>query len=70
MVKTSVARMSQEHPIFTRISDRASHWGNDTGLKSVIPTVLLLGIVGYPFTTPGIVAGQGLIPPGKELYIR
>jgi alpha-glucosidase (family GH31 glycosyl hydrolase) len=41
----------------------------------VIPAVLTLGILGYPFVIPDVVGGSGVhgntsSPPDRELYIR
>jgi len=42
----------QESPVFVRIMDRDSHRRHQGGLRSVIPTVLLFGILGYPVSEP------------------
>jgi len=55
-VRTSVA--SQHLPIFTRLMDKDSHWGPNNGLRSLIPSVLLYGIVGYPFVLPDMIGGN------------
>ncbi|KAF4074471.1 hypothetical protein AMELA_G00239670 [Ameiurus melas] len=69
---------SQNISCFFRITDRDSVWGYDLGLKSIIPTVLTVSILGYQFVLPDMIGGnaypnrtegtQGL--PDRELYIR
>lgn len=69
---------SQNISCFFRIIDRDSVWGYDLGLKSIIPTVLTVSILGYQFVLPDMIGGnaypnrtdgnQGL--PDRELYIR
>jgi alpha-glucosidase (family GH31 glycosyl hydrolase) len=39
--------------------DKDSVWGYDNGLRSVIPTALLFGLVGYPFVLPDMIGGNG-----------
>lgn len=61
----------QEHPIFVRMLDKLSHWNIDAGLKSMIPTVLQIGLLGYPFVLPDMIGGNAYGDwPTKELYIR
>ncbi|XP_076854127.1 myogenesis-regulating glycosidase [Brachyhypopomus gauderio] len=69
---------SQNISCFFRISDRNSLWGYDLGLRSIIPTVLTVSILGYQFVLPDMIGGNaypnctegedGL--PDRELYIR
>ncbi|TRY95872.1 hypothetical protein DNTS_021400, partial [Danionella cerebrum] len=65
---------SQNISSFFRIADRDSHWGYSAGLKSIIPTVLTIGILGYQFVLSDIVGGKGNLNitglSGRELYIR
>lgn len=79
LVEARVGYHTQQLPIFIRILDRSSRWGYDNGLKSVIPAVLTLGILGYPYVIPDMVGGNGYSintsvsyqqKPDKELYIR
>lgn len=79
LVEARVGYRTQDLPIFIRILDRSSIWGHFNGLKSVIPAVLTLGILGYPFVLPDMVGGNGMDfstgvsfaqKPDKELYIR
>jgi len=38
----------KDQPIFTRMLDKDSRWGYNNGLRSLIPTLLHFGILGYP----------------------
>ncbi|XP_051551989.1 myogenesis-regulating glycosidase [Myxocyprinus asiaticus] len=69
---------SQNISCFFRIIDRDSLWGYDLGLKSIIPAVLTISILGYQFILPDIVGGNAYANhtegvsglPDRELYIR
>lgn len=63
------------------MGDKESRWGFDNGLKSLIPTVLTMGILGYPYVLPDMIGGNGYVYeaenpfkatelPDRELYIR
>ena len=65
------------------MGDKESRWGYDNGLKTLIPTVLTLGILGYPYVLPDMIGGNGYdygnddenpftqtVLPDRELYIR
>ncbi|CAL1535496.1 unnamed protein product [Lymnaea stagnalis] len=70
---------AQKLPIFVRLFDRMSSWDRQGGLVTVIPSVLTLGIIGYPFVLPDMIGGnayadmiafEGGAYPRRELYIR
>ncbi|XP_063051208.1 myogenesis-regulating glycosidase isoform X2 [Engraulis encrasicolus] len=78
-----VGYQSQNISCFFRLIDRDSVWGHDLGLKSIIPAVLTISILGYQFILPDMIGGNaypnrtlvggssaegGL--PDRELYIR
>ncbi|XP_061585430.1 myogenesis-regulating glycosidase-like [Cololabis saira] len=74
-----VGYQSQNISCFYRIIDRDSVWGYELGLKSIIPAVLTVSILGYQFVLPDMIGGNvysnrttgvkdGL--PDRELYIR
>ncbi|XP_075955489.1 myogenesis-regulating glycosidase-like [Anarhichas minor] len=77
-----VGYQSQDISCFFRIIDRDSVWGYELGLKSIIPTVLTISILGYQFVLPDMIGGNaypnrtavGLdgknVLPDRELYIR
>ena len=62
------------------IGARSSTWGYELGLQSIIPSVLTLGLLGYPFIMVGPVGGvpandfnshlNQFAHPDEELYIR
>lgn len=71
----SVGFQSQHISAFVRLAPRTSSWDAFRGLKSIIPAVLTLGLLGYPLVNPGSVGGDVFLSanatmPDKELYIR
>ena len=68
IVEVRVADHSQDLPVFVRFLDRDASWDTAMGLTSVIPAVLTIGILGYPFILPDMIGGNGL--PDKDLFIR
>lgn len=68
-------------PVFVSLPPFSSSW---KAIKTVIPTVLSYGMIGYPFIMPGAVGGDVALPmsddnpdndyevnlPDKELYVR
>jgi len=70
---------SQHQSNFVRVMDLDSNWGYGDGLQSVIPRVLLFSTLGYRYTLPDMVGGNGYGrngdlsyrgKPSFELYIR
>jgi hypothetical protein len=49
MIEVRCGYKSQKYPIFVRMADKESRWGYDNGLRTIIPTTLTFGILGYPF---------------------
>lgn len=49
-----------------------SDWSWDNGLPTLVTTMLLLNMVGYPFLLPDMIGGNGYgnNPPNKELFLR
>lgn len=78
MVEMRSAYQSQKYSIFYRLMDKDSHWGYDNGLATVIPGVLLFGLLGYPYVLPDMIGGNAYdganitktIFPERELFIR
>lgn len=78
MIEVRCGYKSQKHPIFVRMADKESRWGYDNGLRTIIPTTLTFGILGYPFILPDMIGGNGygevlqkdVVLPNRELYIR
>lgn len=78
-VEVRVGCKSQHLPITVRLMDKMSSWGRDGGLQSIIPSVLSLGVIGYPFILPDMIGGNAYEDyeitikgdiPDRELYIR
>ncbi|XP_071794923.1 myogenesis-regulating glycosidase-like isoform X2 [Asterias amurensis] len=69
---------SQDIPVIVFTIPKAPIWGYENGLKTLIPTALTLGILGYPFIMPDLaVTGQHYNSactesclPDKEFLIR
>ncbi|KAL3860164.1 hypothetical protein ACJMK2_010322 [Sinanodonta woodiana] len=75
---------SQSLPGIIQITANQSSWNSNGGLQSVIPTVLTLGLIGYPFIIPNVIGGNGYnlktgtnsnsevsrMNPDEKLYIR
>ena len=74
-IEVRVGYKSQHLPIMVRMMDKDSVWDNRRGLKSLIPTTLLFGLLGYPFVLPDMIGGNGhagqvKVEPDKELFLR
>jgi len=54
--------------------DKDTAWSHDNGLRSIIPTALVSGILGYPFVLPDMIGGNGYgrerAAPDRELFTR
>lgn len=62
---------NQTAPIFFRQWDKTTGWGHANGLRSVIPGLLSLGLIGYPFVLPDMIGGNAYgEAPDAELMIR
>ncbi|XP_022328253.2 myogenesis-regulating glycosidase-like [Crassostrea virginica] len=74
LLQTTCAYKSQKHSMYVHLGRKEAKWGADNGLQSVIPAVLTLGILGYPFVIPDVVGGSCMngnaSSPNRELYIR
>ncbi|ODN06546.1 hypothetical protein Ocin01_00145 [Orchesella cincta] len=72
LIETRVARLNQKEPTFIRMLDKESRWGYNNGVRSMIPTLLHFGIVGYPYVLPDMIGGNayGDEIPSKEMYVR
>ena len=58
--------------VLTRMGDRFSEWGSGNGLRSIIPTLLTSGVMGYPFCLPDMIGGNAYFGrrPDRELLVR
>ena len=71
MQEIRVAYRNQNLPIWFRLQDKDSNWGYFNGIRTVIPHVLTLGLLGYPFVLPDMIGGNAYSgKPDRELYIR
>ena len=63
---------NQQHGILVRMMDKESRWGYDNGLKTMIPSLLFQGILGYPYVLPDMIGGNnyGSVSASPELFIR
>ena len=61
-----VGHRTQTLPVFVRMTTKDSTWN---ALKTLIPTVLTYGIMGYPYVLPSVIGGDN-VNVSKELYIR
>ena len=65
------AWFNHRSPIFMRQWDKATSWGADNGLHSVLTGMLALGTTGYPFILPDMVGGNAYENQADaELMIR
>lgn len=70
MVEVRTAQNTQDLPIFVRIRDRNSRWGQEYGLGTLIPTILNLNLIGYGFILPDMIGGASEERPSEELFVR
>ncbi|KAK7870752.1 hypothetical protein R5R35_009900 [Gryllus longicercus] len=71
MVEVRVGHHTQTLPIFVRMQDKDSRWDIANGLPTLITTLLVMNMVGYPLVLPDMVGGNGYNEaPNKELFIR
>ena len=62
---------NQTTPIFFRQWDKATRWGLDNGLHSVLTSALAMSMTGYPFILPDMIGGNAYVEqPDAELMIR
>ena len=64
--------MTQDIALLCRMGDRFSTWDAGNGLRSIIPTLLTSGLLGYPFCLPDMIGGNGYFgkTPDTELMVR
>lgn len=72
MVEVRAARKTQSQGLFLRMIDRNSSWEGDVGMNTLIPTLLLFNLLGYPFVLPDMIGGNGYgnQTVTDELFIR
>nr|AQS60667.1 alpha-glucosidase family 31 [Sogatella furcifera] len=72
MTEMRVSFRTQRHPIYVRMLDKDSKWSFDNGLRTVLSTMFVQNLNGYPFVLPDMVGGNayGQDKIDKELFIR
>lgn len=69
-LEVRVGLHTQHVPVFVRMLDKDSVVGYDNGLRSLIPTALTFGLLGYPFILPDMIGGNayrnGSTVPGTD----
>lgn len=72
MVEVRSSRGTQKYPIFVRMINRDTNWDQRLGLSTLIPTLLQMNIIGYPFVLPDMIGGNGYDDASltKEMFIR
>jgi alpha-glucosidase (family GH31 glycosyl hydrolase) len=63
---------AQKAPLLFRLADKESHWGDENGLRAIMPQMLHVGLAGYPFVFADMIGGNnyGERKADKELLIR
>nr|XP_018913028.1 PREDICTED: uncharacterized family 31 glucosidase KIAA1161-like [Bemisia tabaci] len=72
-IEVRTGRGTQHLPVFVRMVDRDSKWGDEPlGIHTVITTTLQMNLNGYPFVLPDMVGGNAYRDEkiSKELFIR
>ncbi|KAJ8963796.1 hypothetical protein NQ314_005377, partial [Rhamnusium bicolor] len=71
LVEVRSAWRTQDLPMFVRMLDKDSNWGNSNGLYTLITTLLQMNMNGYTMVLPDMIGGNGYgDPPSAELIIR
>lgn len=72
MIEVRSARNTQHHSIFVRMIDRETRWNGLLSMQTIIPTLLNMNILGYPFVLPDMIGGNGYGQDvlTEEMFIR
>lgn len=72
MIEVRVGRRTQKYGLFVRMFDRNTRWTGTGGLTTLIPELLHMNIIGYPFVLPDMIGGNGYDGDTltEELFIR
>ncbi|KAJ8922547.1 hypothetical protein NQ315_007577 [Exocentrus adspersus] len=71
LIEVRSAWRTQEIPVFVRMIDKDSVWGEDDGLYTLITTLLQLNMNGYTMVLPDMIGGNAYkAQPSAELIIR
>jgi len=72
LVTMRVACGTQSLGRLVRLADKASEWGVDNGLQSMVAAAISVSLLGYPFIVTDAIGGSssdGRLP-SPELYVR
>ncbi|XP_046579700.1 myogenesis-regulating glycosidase-like [Haliotis rubra] len=70
-IEVRTGARTQNLPVMVRMLDKLSTWTLDDGLRSIVTTGLVFGIIGYPYVLPDLIGGNSYhntLDP--ELFIR
>ncbi|KAK4887086.1 hypothetical protein RN001_003357 [Aquatica leii] len=71
LVEVRSAWKTQDLPIYVRMIDKDSNWGNNNGLYTLLTTLMQMNLNGYSMVLPDMVGGNGYQgAPSAELFIR
>ncbi|XP_075235696.1 myogenesis-regulating glycosidase-like [Lycorma delicatula] len=72
LTELRVTHRTQQYPVFVRMIDKDSKWTLNNGLPTIITTMLVMNIQGYPWVLPDMVGGNayGADVVDKEMFIR
>ncbi|XP_049839040.1 myogenesis-regulating glycosidase-like [Schistocerca gregaria] len=70
LVEIQAAVESQRLPNFFLMDIVSSSWGASGGLRTLLPKLLEISMVGHPFVMPEMVGGATHVLPSQELYTR
>lgn len=67
-----VSFRTQRHPMYVRMLDKDSKWSFDNGLRTLLTTLFVQNLNGYPFVLPDMVGGNAYAQDNidRELFIR
>uniref|UniRef100_T1JJV6 Glycoside hydrolase family 31 N-terminal domain-containing protein n=1 Tax=Strigamia maritima TaxID=126957 RepID=T1JJV6_STRMM len=69
-IEVRVGYRTQHLPVLVRMTSKYSVWNASNGLRTIIPTALHFGLMGYPFIVPDVVGGGGGGGANRELLVR
>ncbi|KAJ8947345.1 hypothetical protein NQ318_002871 [Aromia moschata] len=72
LVEVRSAWRTQDLPVFVRMIDKDSNWGEENGLYTLITTLLQMNTNGYTIVLPDMIGGNGYsgMLPSAELLVR
>ncbi len=71
LAQSRIGANTQDIPLVVRLHGSESSWSDNNGLAHVLPAVLTLGLLGYPFVLSDAIGGNAYEKtPSEELYIR